>query len=366
MRYFKEFIDSEKKRIFHITPKEFNKSSKISLLRYSVGALLYIPAINKKMLNNFADNRIKDLTSVSICLEDSMGESGETEAIENMRQAFCSLKVNIKNNIFTEKDLPLIFIRPKNTEQMMKFRDVLEENSDLITGIIIPKADSTVIEEFLKAIDRVGCTDFYIMPIIETSEFTDIIKKYDALTELRKTIKKYKDRILNIRIGVTDILGSYSLRRNKKYTIYDNIVFNKFAGDLLSIFGADNLINIPISGGVSEFYDMKNKEILDSYLKEIDIDKLNGFIGKTVIHPFQMKAVQAKSVISYEDYEDAKSIVSGITNKYGVSAGYTRERMNEVNPHLKWAEKTIMLSNIYGVFKEGMDYNDILRLSLQN
>ena len=51
---------------------------------------------------------------------------------------------------------------------------------DLITGIIIPKCNSKVIEEFLETLDEIGCSSLYIMPIIETTEFTDITKKYNA------------------------------------------------------------------------------------------------------------------------------------------------------------------------------------------
>lgn len=361
MRYFKCLMDSEMKKIFHKSPGEFNNKSDINILRYCVGALLYIPAVNKKMLNSFVNKQIKELTSVSICLEDSVGKNGEAEGIRNMSQAFCDLRVNIDRGVFSDEEVPLIFIRPKNTEQMLKFKDVLQENSDLITGIIIPKANAEIIEDFLNVLDKIQCSSLYIMPIIETTEFTDITKKYNALDDLYKTVEKYQQRILNIRIGVTDILGAYRLRRNKNFTIYDNMLFHKFSSDLLSIFGDNDKFDIPISGGVSEFYDMKNPEILESYLREMDIDRLNGFIGKTVIHPLQMKVVQAKHVVSYEDYLDAKNIIASVDEKSGVSAGIFKERMNEVNPHLKWAQKVITLSYIYGVFNEGMNFNDILR-----
>ncbi len=361
MKYFKYLKEYEKEKIFFRNPEEFNNNSNMSILKYSIGALLYIPAINEKMLNSFVSNGIKELTSVSICLEDSVGENGEAEGIENMKWAFLELKKNIEKGVFEKNQIPLIFIRPKNSEQMLKFSDVLKENLNLITGIIIPKANSEVIEQFIEKLGQIGCSSLYLMPIIETTEFTDINRKYDSLLRLYKTIEKYKKRILNIRIGVTDILGAYRLRRNKKFTIYDNMIFHKFSSDLMSIFGGNQELDIPISGGVSEFYDMTNPEILESYLREMDIDRLNGFIGKTVIHPLQMRIVQAKHVISYEDYIDAERIISDVDNKSGVSASFSRERMNEVNPHLKWAQKIIRLAEIYGVFNEGIDFNDILR-----
>ena len=40
----------------------------------------------------------------------------------------------------------------------------------------------------------------------------------------------------------------------------------------------------------------------------------------------------------------------------------TIDRMNEVNPHLAWAKKIIKLSNIFGVFNEGVEFNDLTRI----
>ena len=106
---------------------------------------------------------------------------------------------------------------------------------------------------------------------------------------------------------------------------------------------------------------MNKEEILNTFIKEVKIDKLNGFIGKTVIHPFQMNVVQAMNVISYEDYMDAKSILDGVGSKYSISGSINCERMNEVNPHTKWAKKIMLLSDIYGVFNKGISFNELFR-----
>lgn len=355
MRYFNYLIEKETS-LFYKLPMYFDKNYSINVLKYAIGGLLYIPAINKNMLYKVVENKIKGLVSMAMCLEDAIGVDGEAESINNIKEIF----TYIKHNSNIKNELPLIFIRFRNIEQMVRSRALLKENLDALTGIIIPKANDKIVSEFINRLNEFECEKLYIMPIIETTEFINIETKDKALSGLYKVAIENKDRILNIRIGVTDILGCYGVRRNKKMTIYDNIIFNKFCADLMGTIGGNGYIDIPISGGVSEFYDLKNKIILDSYIKEISLDKLNGFFGKTVIHPLQLEVVQAMSIISYEDYMDAQNIINNINSKYGVSASFSSERMNEVSPHLKWAKKIISLAEIYGVLKEGMRFNEVL------
>lgn len=356
MKYFNYLTEKEKKSFYKL-PKYFDKNYDINILRYAIGALLYIPAINKDMLYKAFSGKIDEIGSISMCLEDAIGVNGEMESIENVKEIFNYLK----NSQKAKEELPLIFIRFRNLEQMLRVSDVLKENLEYLTGIIIPKANKEIISEFLNRLHDLKCESLYIMPIIETTEFINVETKDKAFLGLYKVVKENKERILNIRIGVTDILGCYGLRRNKKLTIYDNIIFNKFCADLMGTIGGNSDIDIPISGGVSEFYDLKNEEILDSYIKEINLDKLNAFVGKTVIHPLQLKVVQAMNVMSYEDYIDAKNIIENVDCKCGVSASFSEQRMNEVNPHLKWAKRIMILADIYGVLNEGKTVNELFR-----
>ncbi len=354
MKYFDYLNENERKIIFYKEPKEFNKDIEKNILQYTLGGLIYVPAIRKDMIYKCINREIKGITSFAICLEDAIGVLGEEESIENLREILSYIRDN------KEKNYPLIFIRPKNISQMKKFTYLLQENKDLISGIIIPKATGVKIRNFIDILDNKDCSNLYIMPIIESVEFIDYNLKHEYLMDLQQTVKEYRQRILNIRIGVTDILGSYGIRRDKDLTIYDNIAFKNFTSDLMSVIRCEE-IDIPISGGVSEVYDMSNLDILKKYIKEVKIDKLNGFIGKTVIHPLQMNVVQAMNAIAYEDYMDAKSIIDGIGSKYSISSSINCERMNEVNPHTRWAKKIMVLSKIYGVLNKGIKVDELFR-----
>ena len=80
------------------------------------------------------------------------------------------------------------------------------------------------------------------------------------------------------------------------------------------------------------------------------LDKLNGFVGKTVIHPNQIPVVNEVLKVSKKDYQDALSILGwNQTNILQVSKSVDGERMNEIKTHGNWALKMIILAEIYGL-----------------
>lgn len=355
MRYFNYLDKTEEEKLFYKLPMEFNKDSNYEILRYAIGGLLYVPANKKEMILKCIRKEIKGIVSVAICLEDAVGSYGEKEGIKNLEEIFEVIRES------KSEDLPLIFIRTKDIDQTKKIRCIIDENIGVIKGLIIPKADSNKIDEYMKFIKNINNKNLMIMPIIESNEFVKYGIKDKYFNELIEALMKYKDSILNVRIGVTDLLGLFGVRRDKELTIYDNFIFNRFASDILSAV-AD--MDIPVSGGVSEFYNMSEPKILSTYIKEIKMDKFNGFIGKTIIHPMQLKVVQSMSVVSYEDYMDAKSILNSLETDNYVSANIKGEKMNEVNPHLKWAKNIITMSKIYGVLNKGVEFNELYELSM--
>lgn len=360
MRYFNYLNNTNLEDIlFYKKPLNLDKNTDLDILKYSLGSFLYVPAIQEKMLNNILNSKIQGLSSFAICLEDSVGDSGELEAINNLNYFFERLSKKILNNEITKEELPFIFIRPKNEINLKKICPIVKKYNHLIMGIVIPKATSERVDSFIDILNNNCLSNMYILPIIETPEFIQSDSKNEAFIKIAFVINKYRDRILNIRIGVTDILGHFGIRREKTLSIYDNVIYKMFVSDITSHLHS---LDIPISGGVSEFFNLNNEEILNSYEKEMLLDRFNGLIGKTVIHPKQLTFVQLFNVVSYEDYLDAKSILSNIDNKFGALGSLDSSRMNEVKPHLKWAKKIITLSSIYGVYNEGISFRDALNI----
>jgi citrate lyase beta subunit len=354
LRYFDYIGNEDLERIFLQQPQYFNNDTELNLLKYSLGAFLYIPATQYNMIYKTIRGEVMGVRPLAICLEDSVGVKGEKEAIKNLKLALEDIKnKNIEN-------IPLIFIRIKDINQLEKISDIIISNKKIITGILLPKADAQLIEKCINILNSFKLLDIYVIPIIESKEFIYKESKEYYFKNVYKTLLKHKDRILNIRIGIADVLGIYGIRRSKSFSIYDNIICTSFIHDVINYLNRPEL-DIPISGGVSELFDMDDELIKNKYIEEILLDKFHGLIGKTVIHPSQVKLVQALQVVSYEDYMDANTILNSIDSIYGVSKGILGGRMNEVNPHLLWAKKTMILSQIYGVLNEGVDYNELFR-----
>lgn len=357
MRYFDYIDDENTNRIFLNKPCEFDNSTEIDTLKYALGAFLYVPATQYKMIYKSITGKVRGVRPLAICLEDAVGINGEKEAINNLENVFKDIK---KDKFKNEYDLPLIFVRIKDSEQLKKIGEIIYKNKEVITGILIPKANASLLRECIEILDNSDLTDMYVIPIIESKEFVYKESKDEYFNDLYNTILSNKKRILNIRIGVTDILGLYGIRRSKYFSIYDNLIISNFIQDITNHLNRPE-IDIPISGGVSEFFDMDDEEIKEKYIEEILLDKFHGLIGKTVIHPTQIPIVQALCAVDYEDYVDATSIISSVDSIYGVSKGVCGGRMNEISPHLLWAKKIMILSKIYGVLNEGIDYNELLK-----
>ena len=68
------------------------------------------------------------------------------------------------------------------------------------------------------------------------------------------------------------------------------------------------------------------------------------------------------SVINYNDYKDAKAIIKNIESEHSILSGIGKDRMNEVKPHFKWANKVLSMAKIFGVLNKGVDFNELYRI----
>ena len=99
--------------------------------------------------------------------------------------------------------------------------------------------------------------------------------------------------------------------------------------------------------------------VTDGLKKELELDRLNGFIGKTCIHPSQLKYVSENNIVTYKDYQNAISILGMADGLIGVQKGYGGDQMNEVKTHTTWAKKIMGLAEVYGVLKPEEGEEDV-------
>ena len=104
-----------------------------------------------------------------------------------------------------------------------------------------------------------------------------------------------------------------------------------------------------------------NDEV-DGLIREVILDKANGFVGRTVIHPTHVRFVNALQAVTEEEYNDAMQILSADD---GVVKSVSNNKMNEIRPHTRWAQKVIMRGRAYGVIRNEKSYIDLFKAGVQ-
>ncbi len=389
MHHF-DYLHDHMSEIFYKSPEAFNKNTDRDVLSYALGATLYMPAIRENIARDIISCKHKGLVSTVLCLEDAIGE-GEIQAAEQnlvaqikmINKAAVSGKLPVQN-------IPMIFIRVRNPEQMKAVVEQLSENAGILTGFVFPKfAANEKGLKYLSELEELNKRQdgpFYGMPILEGPEVIYSERRLESLLKIKELVTAYRKYILNIRLGATDFSGLFGIRRGPDITIYDIITIRDCLADILNLFtrAEDNYV---VSGPVWEYFSnggrllkpqlrrspfeeyygttgarirtqLLNKYV-DGLIREVILDKENGIIGKTIIHPSHILPVQSLYVVSHEEYLDALSIVNN-NGETGVAKSEYTNKMNEIKPHLQWAKKILHRAQIYGVFHEQHNFTSIL------
>ncbi|MGL4990474.1 MAG: HpcH/HpaI aldolase/citrate lyase family protein [Sarcina sp.] len=358
------YLEDEIKNYYFKKGINFNKNSDKNILKYAVAANLYMNGltdIHEKILKN----KLEGVFTITICFEDSIRESQVEDAQENVLRNLELINRDIKNEILDVKELPLIFIRVRNVRQFIEFSKLLKkEEAKLICGFVYPKFDAGNAKSYLnhttELSELLGVT-FYAMPILESSSIIYKENRIENLIKIKRILNVYEDIILNIRVGGTDFSSKFGLRRSVYTSIYDVKVVCDCLLDIINFFAREEN-NYVISGPVFEYFsDIYESIEIKSLLREIELDLENGFFGKTAIHPNQIKFIKRSYIVSYENYIDAKNIIdeSKIENG-GVFNGENRNKMNEVTPHVNWAEKILERAKVFGVLKREFNNKEML------
>ena len=359
MRHFKGLSENEINNFFHIPLNEFSKTTDKLKLGIALGATLYIPGLMSNFSLKFVENSFENLTSGIICLEDSISDNDLIEAENNVVEQLRTLAEAIEEHSSLQNNLPLLFLRIRNTEQLLRLSRELGNSLGLITGIVFPKCNSNNASDFfscLESLNKEKSFSLYGLPIIETKEIIYKESRQEELQKLYAIFLHYERLILTIRVGATDFSSLFSLRRPYNRTVYQLQLIVDCLTEILNTFNRyDN--NFIISGPVFEYFDTKSEKIL---FEEVQLDLLNGFYGKTCIHPNQIDIVNAVYPVSKETFDDASMIAGNRYVTNGVLRSPTKNKMNEVKPHYSWAIKILAQAEIYGVLNENVTTHDFI------
>ncbi|MCB8817253.1 HpcH/HpaI aldolase/citrate lyase family protein [Desulfosporosinus shakirovi] len=384
MRHFNYLTKEGAEATFFRAPEVFDNNTHRGILSHALGATLYMPGTRETIAKDIISKKNRGLASTVFCLEDSIGDAEVPRAERNISTQVQGIYKALNEQEIEPIDLPLIFIRVRSAEQILRLMDRMGDSSKLITGFIFPKFTSESHEYFetVKSLNQQSVGPFYGMPIIESTQAIYRESRIHELIETKRLLDSYHDLVLNVRIGATDFSGYYGIRRGPDVTIYDITVIRDCIADIINIFGrveSDYTISGPVweyfsNGGrflkpqlrkspFEQFQDNQGNnrtkirsqllnKYVDGLIREVILDKENGIIGKTIIHPSHIIPVQSLYIVGYEEYLDALSIIENSNGLQGVTKSHYTNKMNEVKPHYKWAQKILLRAKNYGVFHE--------------
>ena len=361
-------------------PVSFDRGTDPKLLRYCLGATMYMPGyqdFTKKILTE----AMPGLTSMVLCFEDACPESRLSEAEQNTLSLLDAVGDALESGAVSPDSVPLIFCRVRSLRQFMGFAERLTpRQAKVLCGFNFPKFNTRNGEgyfDYLRELNGRFDDVLYGMPIIEDPRVAHKETRLAELMGIRDILDANKDLVLQVRVGATDFSSCFGLRRGVDYSIYDIMTVREILSDILNVFARDN--DYVVSGPVWEYFRATKEmmfedlpkvniedrllrrhrivnEEVDGLLREVILDKANGFVGRTVIHPTHVKYVNALQAVTREEYEDAAQILGA---EGGVVKSATANKMNEIGPHTRWAEKVVARAQAYGVIENEQSYVEL-------
>lgn len=291
---------------------------------YALGATLYMPATRDDIVDVVFGDKIPELRSLVVCLEDAVALIDVDTALLNLRQVL----TRIQDRGGRPADGPLLFVRPRDAAMARILNDwPLMAHVD---GFVVPKLSLTNLISWEQAVTNPALA---LMPTLETPE----VFNPRAMVELGQALKASLDeRIIALRIGGNDLMGCTGLRRNPAMTLYSTpmgYVIPMLAG----VMGAQGFaLTAPV------FEQLATPDVLEL---ELALDMTNGLVGKTAIHPSQVNIIQNALRVSLEDMNAARMILNSVAPavfKYN-------DAMCEPATHYKWATHIMERAKWHGV-----------------
>lgn len=293
---------------------------------WNLGATLYMPATRDDIADTIIYQKIKNLRSLVICLEDAVSEDDIPIALKNLEKLLTALADYKKRQDC--RHWPLLFIRPRHQEMAQWI--ITHTNLLAIDSFVLPKFTQASLTHWWNILEN---TSLVIMPTLETEEVFDILQM-TTLADLLLSHPCYP-RIIALRIGGNDLMNVISLRRDRQLTLYDGPM-GFVIKMLVAVFGARQFA---LTAPVCEHID--DHQILD---KELMLDIAHGLVGKTAIHPKQIYKIEQALKVTQSDHSDALRILNS-TQAVFKSQG----AMCEPATHRRWALSILTRAKLYGI-----------------
>ncbi|MFF7139738.1 HpcH/HpaI aldolase/citrate lyase family protein [Streptomyces nodosus] len=386
MRHFGHIAPEERQRLFHREPTVFTADSPARVLAAALGATLYSPATRPHLVEDVIKQAGRGVVSMVLCLEDSIDDADVVDAEENLVRQLTELAAD------PDAEPPLLFVRVRTPEQIPDLVARLGPAVRLLSGFVLPKFTEERGVPFLEALTGAEAASgrrLFAMPVLESPDLLYLETRRETLEGIFRTVDKYRDRVLALRLGVTDFCSSYGLRRAPDMTAYDVQIVASVIADVVNVLGRADGTGFTVTGPVWEYFRVQKRMFkpqlrrspflegeveelresliqhdMDGLLREISLDRANGLLGKTCIHPSHVMPVHALSVVSHEEFSDAQDILRPERLGGGVLRSAYTNKMNEVKPHRAWAERTLQRAEVFGVAGEDIGFVELLAAGL--
>lgn len=386
MRHFGHVSPDVRAALFHREPSEFTAGAPPAELATALGATLYSPATRPHLARDIRAQAARGVVSMVLCLEDSIADDEVPEAEVNIVRQLRELHRQDTGGV-----LPMLFVRTREAGQIPDLVARLGPAARLLSGFVLPKFTAmhgtAFLEAVIKAEQLAGPAGrrLYAMPVVESPEVLHLESRQTALRGIARVLDQYRERVLAVRLGVTDLCAAYGLRRSPDMTAYDVQLVAAAIGDVVNVFGRADGSGFTVTGPVWEYFRQQERLFkpqlrsspfaagraeelraaliehdMDGLLREISLDRANGLQGKTCIHPSHVAPVHALSVVSHEEYVDATDILRKDGAGGGVMRSAYTNKMNEAKPHRAWAERTLQRARVFGVAREDMTFVELL------
>ncbi|MDF3297334.1 HpcH/HpaI aldolase/citrate lyase family protein [Streptomyces tropicalis] len=396
MRHFGHIAPETRRRLFHREPCAFTADAPARLLSSALGATLYSPATRPRLADDVVKQAGRGVVSMVLCLEDSIDDADVVHGEENLVRQFADLAGRFPVDGPGRPDgadapgggVPLLFVRVRTPEQIPDLVRRLGPSVRLLSGFVLPKFTEERGVPFLEALQGAEASSgrrLFAMPVLESPELLYRESRVETLEGILRAVGKYRDRVLALRLGVTDFCSSYGLRRAPDMTAYDVQIVASVIADVVNMLGRADGTGFTVTGPVWEYFRAPERmfkpqlrqspflevqavglrerlieHAMDGLLREISLDQANGLLGKTCIHPSHVLPVHALSVVSHEEFSDAEDILRPERGGGGVMRSVYTNKMNEVKPHRAWAERTMLRAEVFGVAREDVGFVELL------
>ncbi|MFE3877668.1 HpcH/HpaI aldolase/citrate lyase family protein [Kitasatospora sp. NPDC059146] len=395
MRHFGHLADDVRARLFLEQPRTFTAGSEPAVLATALGGTLYSPATRPALAADIRKLAGQGVVSMVLCLEDAIADHEVDAGERNLVEQLSDLVNDFTN---CAQDHPLLFIRVRTAEQILDLAERLGPAAGLLSGFVLPKFTPETGGAYLAALAAAEAATgrrLFAMPVLETPELAHLETRREQLFGIAGLLAEHRDRVLAVRLGVTDLCSAYGLRRSPDLTAYDVALVAAVIGDVVNVLGRADGTGYTVTGPVWEYFPVQERMFkpqlrrtpfaatagtarasgeevrrriiehdLDGLIREVELDRANGLLGKTCIHPSHVPAVHALSVVTHEEYCDARDILRQEQDGGGVLRSAYTNKMNEARPHRAWAERVLLRAEVFGVAREDVSFAELLSACL--